>query len=116
MLCLAGTPDREGQTRMVTERLTVVNRVLTASEHFDGDEELGGERHFAAVYPDWPVIGSRGTCHQEHKDAARMDTEVGDVTGAVSVCIPVDWRGPQGRTVRRPIAAPSVSVGVANLP
>ena len=153
MLYRVMSADREVYTRMVVQRLTVDEQVITASEHFEddlalplpaqmfrfgaeevmdntedfsyallslnpinkkngpgtdlekeglehvvdnpgenfyGEEELGGESYFAAVYADYAVVEACVDCHNNHKDSPRTDLEVGDVMGGVVIRIPVD--------------------------
>ena len=153
MLHLVMSSDRTVYTRMVVQRLTVDEEVITASEHFDddvalplpaqmfrfgaelvsdesedfsysllslhpinkkngpgteveqqglrhvadnpdenfyGEEELGGERYFTAVYPDVAVAEACVNCHNHHPDSPRDDLEVGDVMGGVVIRIPMD--------------------------
>ena len=153
MLYLVMSSDRAVYTRMVVQRLTRDEEILTASEHFEddsalplpaqmfrfgaemvadetedfsysllslhpinkkngpgtdleregleyvaehpgenfyGEEELGGQRYFAAVYPDYAVAEACVSCHNNHKDTPRTDAEVGDVMGGVVIRIPVD--------------------------
>ena len=153
MLYLVMSSDRATYTRMVVQRLTRDEKILTASEHFEddstlplpaqmfrfgaemvadetedfsysllslhpinrkngpgtdleregleyvagnpgenfyGEEELGGQRYFAAVYPDHAVAEACVNCHNNHKDSPRTDAEVGDVMGGVVIRIPMD--------------------------
>ena len=153
MLYRVMSADREVYTRMVVQRLTVDEQILTASEHFEdeaalplpaqmfrfgaetamddtadfsyallsldpinrnngpatalereglefvaenpeenfyGEEELGGARYFAAVYPDRAVVEACVNCHNNHRDSPRTDLEVGDVMGGVVIRIPID--------------------------
>ena len=153
MLYRVMSADREVYTRMVVQRLTIDEKVITASEHFDddsalplpaqmfrfgaeevmdntedfsysllslnpinkkngpgtdlekeglehvadnpgenfyGEEELGGERYFAAVYADHAVVEACVNCHNNHKDSPRTDLEVGDVMGVVVIRIPIE--------------------------
>ncbi|MEL6478668.1 MAG: DUF3365 domain-containing protein [Pseudomonadota bacterium] len=59
-------------------------------ENFYGEEELGGETYFTAVYPDVAVAEVCATCHNDHKDTPRTDFKVGDVMGGVVIRIPLD--------------------------
>lgn len=153
MLYRVMSADREVYTRMVVQRLTVDEQILTASEHFEddaalplpaqmfrfgaetvmdntedfsyallslnpinrnngpateleqealefvadnpdenfyGEEELGGERYFAAVYPDRAIVEACVNCHNSHRDSPRTDLEVGDVMGGVVIRIRID--------------------------
>ena len=153
MLYQVMSANREVYTRVVVQRLTVDEKILTASEHFEdnaalplpsqmfrfvaeevldntedfsysllsldpinkkngpatelerqglehvasvpgenfyGEEELGGERYFSAVYPDYAVVEACVQCHNNHKDSPRKDLRVGDVMGGVVIRIPLD--------------------------
>ncbi|MEM0921739.1 MAG: DUF3365 domain-containing protein [Pseudomonadota bacterium] len=59
-------------------------------ENFYGEEELGGETYFTAVYPDVAVAEVCASCHNDHKDTPRTDFKVGDVMGGVVIRIPID--------------------------
>ena len=59
-------------------------------ENFYGEEELGGERYFAAVYPDHAVVEACVVCHNNHKDSSRNDLKVGDVMGGIVIRIPMN--------------------------
>lgn len=59
-------------------------------ENFYGEEDLGGDRYFTAVYPDFAVVEACVNCHNSHKDSPRTDFEVGDVMGAVVIRIPME--------------------------
>lgn len=59
-------------------------------ENFYGEEELGGDTYFAAVYPDYAVVEACIDCHNNHKDSPRSDLEVGDVMGGIVIRIPVE--------------------------
>ena len=64
--------------------------VENEGENFYGEEELGGERYFAAVYPDYAVVKACVSCHNNHKDSPRKDLKVGDVMGGVVIRIPME--------------------------
>ena len=59
-------------------------------ENFYGEEELGGLRYFAAVYPDVAVAEACVGCHNNHKDSPRTGAKLGDVMGGVLIRIPMD--------------------------
>ena len=59
-------------------------------DNFYGEETLGGERYFSAVYPDYAVVKACVHCHNNHKDSPRDDLKVGDVMGGVFIRIPID--------------------------
>ncbi|MDE0680957.1 MAG: DUF3365 domain-containing protein [Gammaproteobacteria bacterium] len=153
MLYRVMSADREVYTRMVVQRLTLEDKVLTASEHFEdeaalplpaqmfrfgaetvmnnteefsyallslnpinrtngpgtelereglefvtenpdenfyGEEELGGKRYFAAVYPDRAIVEACVNCHNNHRDSSRTDLKAGDVMGGVVIRIRID--------------------------
>ena len=153
MLYQVMSADREVYTRMVVQRLTIDEEIITASEHFDddaalplpsqmfrfgaervmdetdefsysllslspinkksgpgtqlekeglqyvvdnpgenfyGEEDLGGDRYFTAIYPDVAVVEACVNCHNNHKDSPRTDLEVGEVMGGVVIRLPMD--------------------------
>lgn len=59
-------------------------------ENFYGEEELGGETYFTAVYADVAVAEACYACHNDHKDSPKTDFEAGDVMGGVVIRIPMD--------------------------
>jgi len=61
-----------------------------SGETFYGEETLGGERYFSAVYPDYAVVEACVQCHNNHKDSPRNDLQVGDVMGGIVIRIPMD--------------------------
>lgn len=58
-------------------------------ENFYGEEELGGQTYFTAVYADTAVADACVSCHNEHKDSPRTDFELGEVMGGVVIRIPI---------------------------
>ena len=60
------------------------------NEYFYGEEELGGQRYFAAVYADLAVTEACIDCHNNHKDSPRRDFKVGDVMGGVVIRLRID--------------------------
>ena len=67
-----------------------LQHVLDNEENFYGEEELGGQRYFAAVYPDFAVSEACVDCHNDHKDSPRTDIEVGDIIGGAVIRIPME--------------------------
>ncbi len=61
-----------------------------SGENFYGEEILGDERYFSAVYPDYAVVEACVHCHNNHKDSPRTDFKPGDVMGGVVIRIPID--------------------------
>ena len=59
-------------------------------ENYYGEEELGGDRYFVAVYPDHAVAEACVNCHNNHKDSPRTDAQLGDVLGGVVIRIRMD--------------------------
>lgn len=59
-------------------------------ENFYGEEDLGGETYFTAVYPDVAVAEVCASCHNAHKDTPRTDFVLEDVMGGVVIRIPID--------------------------
>jgi hypothetical protein len=59
-------------------------------ENFYGEEELGGQTYFTAVYADIAVADACVGCHNDHKDSPRTDFELGEVMGGVVIRIPIE--------------------------
>ncbi len=57
---------------------------------FYGEETLGDQKYFTAIYADVGVATACVKCHNEHKDSPRTDFEIGDVMGGVVIRIPID--------------------------
>ena len=59
-------------------------------KNYYGEETLGGQKYFTALYPDTAVAEACVSCHNDHKDSPRRDFELGDIMGGVVIRIPVD--------------------------
>ncbi|SON54787.1 hypothetical protein HDIA_1246 [Hartmannibacter diazotrophicus] len=59
-------------------------------EAYYGEEELGGQKYFTAVYADVAVAKGCVSCHNSHKDSPKTDFKLDDVMGGVVIRIPVD--------------------------
>jgi hypothetical protein len=57
--------------------------------NYYGEETLGGQKYFTAVYPDVAVGAACVDCHNEHKDTPRTDFKLGDVMGGVVIRVPL---------------------------
>mgnify|MGYP001609382934 CR=1 FL=1 len=58
-------------------------------KNYYGEETLGGQKYFTAVYADVAVAKVCASCHNDHKDTPRSDFKVGDVMGGVVIRIPM---------------------------
>lgn len=58
-------------------------------QNFYGEESLGDQKYFTAVYPDVAVAEACISCHNNHKDSPRSDFQLGEVMGGVVIRIPV---------------------------
>ena len=61
-------------------------------ESWYGEEELGGQKYFTAVYPDRAVAKACWECHNDHANRGEDYPEFaeGDTMGAVIVRVPID--------------------------
>jgi len=57
--------------------------------NYYGEETLGGQNYFTAVYPDVAVGAACVDCHNEHKDTPKTDFKLGDVMGGVVIRVPL---------------------------
>ncbi len=81
--------NAEGQTELEKEGLQFVAD-NGGSAPFYGEEELGGQKYFTAVYADVGVAPVCVSCHNEHKDSPKTDFKLGDVMGGVVIRIPME--------------------------
>lgn len=58
-------------------------------QNFYGEEELGGQRYFTAVYADVAVSRACIDCHNDHRDSPRTDFQMGEVMGGVVIRVPM---------------------------
>jgi hypothetical protein len=63
--------------------------VAAKQEPFYGEETLGGQKYFTAVYPDIAVAEACISCHNGHDDSPRTDFKMGETMGGVVVRIPI---------------------------
>lgn len=57
-------------------------------KNYYGEETLGGQNYFTAVYADTAVAPVCVSCHNKHKDSPRRDFKIGEVMGGVVIRIP----------------------------
>jgi hypothetical protein len=67
-----------------------LRRAVETGQSYYGEESLGGQRYFTAVYPDKAVSDACAACHDAHRDSPRHDFKVGDTMGGVVIRIPVE--------------------------
>lgn len=58
-------------------------------QNFYGEETLGKQKYFTAIYADVAVAPACVSCHNTHKDTPRTDFKMSDVMGGVVIRIPV---------------------------
>lgn len=63
--------------------------VANPGDNFYGEETLGDQTYFTAVYPDVAVSDACSSCHNDHKDSPKTDFKVGDVMGGVVIRVPI---------------------------
>jgi len=59
-------------------------------KNFYGEETLGGQKYYTAMYADVAVAQACIKCHNEHKDTPRTDFKMGEVMGGVVIRIPLE--------------------------
>ncbi len=59
-------------------------------QNYYGEETLGGQKYFTAVYADTAVAPVCVSCHNDHKDTPKRDFKLGDVMGGVVIRIPIE--------------------------
>ena len=82
--------NKQNAPKTDMEKVGLQYIVDNPGENYYGEEELGGEVYFTAVYPDVAVAEVCASCHNGHKDTPKTDFKVGDVMGGVVIRIPID--------------------------
>ena len=82
--------NKQNNPKTEVEKVGLQYIIDNPGENYYGEEELGGESYFTAVYADVAVAQVCVTCHNEHKDTPKSDFKLGDVMGGVVIRIPVD--------------------------
>jgi hypothetical protein len=77
------------QTPSITKGLQAI--VDSGGENFYGEEELGGQKYFFAIYPDKAVAKACWQCHNDHENRKPEYPEFaqGDVMGGVVIRLPI---------------------------
>jgi uncharacterized protein DUF3365 len=78
-------PQNQARTEVEKSGLTFVKE--HPDQNYYGNEQLGEDRFFTAVYPDKAIANACVECHNQHRDSPRHDFALGDVMGGVVVRI-----------------------------
>jgi hypothetical protein len=81
--------NRQNAPRTSEEKAGIESVVKTGAAHY-GEETLGGQRYFTAVYPDKAVSEACASCHNAHRESPRHDFKTGDTMGGIVIRIPLD--------------------------
>jgi hypothetical protein len=76
--------NKQNGPRTESEKQGLRSIAETGKNHYT-EEVLGGEKFFAAYYPDRGVVEACVKCHNDHKDSTRRDFRVGDVMGGIVI-------------------------------
>jgi hypothetical protein len=82
--------NKQNKTKTEVEKtglLTVIGN--QGQKPYYGNETLGDQKFFTAVYADTAVVSACVECHNAHKDSPRHDFKVGDVMGGIVIRIPL---------------------------
>lgn len=71
------------------EKIALQYVVDNPGKNYYGEEDLGGQKYFTAVYPDVAISKACTSCHNDHKDSPRTDFELDDIMGGVVIRIPM---------------------------
>lgn len=75
------------KTAMEKEGLQYIGK--NPGKNFYGEEKIGDQVFFTAVYPDVAVSPACIDCHNDHKDSPRADFKMDEVMGGVVIRIPL---------------------------
>ena len=67
-----------------------LNAMTSNKQNYYGEEILGGQKYFTAVYPDIAVSKACVTCHNDHLDSPKKDFKIGDTMGGLVIRIPIE--------------------------
>lgn len=81
--------NSQNSPRTDVER-TGMDQIVESGDPFYGEETLGEQRYFTAIYPDKAVAPACVSCHNDHRDSPRHDFNLGDVMGGVVIRIPLE--------------------------
>ena len=74
------------QTDVEKKGLEFVN--TNPDKNFFGEEKLGPNSYFTAVYPDYAVSMACVACHNGHKDSPKKDFKIDENMGGIVIRIP----------------------------
>jgi hypothetical protein len=81
--------NKQNKPKTEVEKSGLAFIAKNKGQNFYGEEKLGDQNYFTAIYADTGVVEACVKCHNEHKDSPRKDFKVGDVMGGVVIRIPV---------------------------
>lgn len=81
--------NKQNAPKTEVEKTGLQYIVDNPGENYYGEETLGGQKFFTAVYPDPAVAPACVDCHNDHKDTPKSDFKIGDTMGGVVIRIPV---------------------------
>ncbi len=81
--------NAQNKPKTDTEKKGLEFIAANPGQNFYGEEVLGDQKYFTAVYPDVAVAEACTSCHNDHKDSPRSDFQLGEVMGGVVIRIPV---------------------------
>lgn len=76
--------NKQNLPRTEEERAGLHDVATSGKAHY-GEETLGGQRYFTAVYADRAVSAACVGCHNGHRDSPRHDFKLGETMGAVVI-------------------------------
>lgn len=79
--------SRQNLPRTDVEKTGLDFVVKNPGQSFYGNEKLGDQSYFTAVYPDKAVAQACVDCHNQHASSPRRDFALGDIMGGVVVRI-----------------------------
>lgn len=68
---------------------TLIKQMEASGGPVYGEQEIGGESYFIAMYPDRATAKACWDCHNKHKDSPRTDFEENDIMGGIVIRLPI---------------------------
>src|SRR2546427_513851 len=79
-----GRMERAGGEKAAMEAIT-----KNPDQPYTGEETLGKDRYFTAVYADRAVSEACVGCHNKHEESPRHDFKLGDVLGGIVIRVAI---------------------------
>ena len=75
--------NKQNKPRTAIEKKGLKFVTTHPGKNYYGEEKLGSQKYYTAIYPDTAIANACIACHNAHKDSPRHDFKMGEVMGGV---------------------------------